>query len=491
MPVRNLPNNSSLEHLRHQARTLQRQLRAGAPGALATVREFHPRPDALATPAAFALADAQLVIARQYGFASWPRLRRHLEVVARYARSPHRPPAGATEDLTAQFLRFACLVYGGDRPARREQARRLLAEHPELATASIHAAAAAGDVAAASALLATDPSRATVEGGPHRWEPLLYAAYSRLDRPEHSTLEVARLLLAHGADPNAGYLWEGTYPFTALTGVFGDGEERTGNQPPHPHAPGFARLLLDAGADPNDSQTLYNRGLGSSNADIGHIKLLLEYGLGRGDGGPWHARLGDAHPSPAQLLEDELLRAARDYLPELAQLMIDHGVDVDGRGTRHPVFGGRSAYELAATHGNRAVAELLAAAGAATTVLEPAQEFVAACLRADRAAVERLLAVEPGLVAAALRHGPYLMCHAAERGHTEAVRLLVSLGFDPNLGEALHHAALCGHLEVVKALVELGADPTLRDRAHDATPLGWAEYNHQHEVAAYLTGASK
>jgi ankyrin repeat protein len=340
-------------------------------------------------------------------------------------------------------------------------------------------------------LLAADPSQASVEGGPHRWEPLLYAAYSRLDEPGHSTLEVARLLLAHGADPNAGYLWEGTYPFTALTGVFGDGEEGAGNQPPHPHATEFARLLLDAGADPHDSQTLYNRGLGGSGRDISHIRLLLEYGLGRGDGGPWHARLGDAHPSPAQLLEDELLRAARDDLPELARLMLAHGVDVDGRGTRHPVFGGRTAYELATTHGNRGVAELLAAAGATTTALDPVQEFTAACLRADRAAAERLLAAEPGLMAAALRHGPYLMRHAVARGRTEAVRLLVSIGFAPDLGEALHHAAWGGQLAMVKALVELGADPTRRDREHDATPLGWAEYNHQHEVAAYLAGVSR
>ena len=30
-------------------------------------------------------------------------------------------------------------------------------------------------------------------------------------------------------------------------------------QPPHPECDALARLLLDAGADPNDSQTLYNR----------------------------------------------------------------------------------------------------------------------------------------------------------------------------------------------------------------------------------------
>src|SRR5438128_70716 len=85
----------------------------------------------------------------------------------------------------------------------RNEARTLLAAEPALAGASIHTAAAVGDVAAARAFLDADPSLARRPGGPHDWEPLLYAAYSRLDspRPEHSTLAVARLLLEHGADP--------------------------------------------------------------------------------------------------------------------------------------------------------------------------------------------------------------------------------------------------------------------------------------------------
>jgi ankyrin repeat protein len=493
MPIRDLPRNPNIEHLKQQARTLQRQVRTGAAGAQATVRELHPDPDALADPASFPLTDAQLVIARQYGFASWPKLRRHVTVVSAYARSPHLAAPEEAGDPADRFLRLACLVYGGDRPARREQARRLLADHPELATASIHTMAAVGEVAAAAALLAEDPSQARAEGGPHRWEPLLYAAYSRLDSPDpkHSTLEVARLLLAHGADPNAGYLWESVYPFTALTGAFGGGEDGDGNDPPHQYAMELARLLLDAGADPNDTQTLYNRGLGGAGRDLGHIRLLLAYGLGRGDGGLWQARVGAAVPTPAQLLEDELLRAARDDLPELARLMIEHGVDVNGRGW-HPVFGGRTAYELAARNGSREVAELLAAAGAVVTTLDPAQELVAAGLRADRAEVERLLAAHPGLAAEAVRREPFLVIRAAERGRTEAVRVLAALGFDVDAlarTTALHLAAWNGDLETVKALVELGADQTVRDREHDATPLGWAEYNHQHEVAAYLAGA--
>jgi hypothetical protein len=219
-------------------------------------------------------------------------LRGHVEVVTWYARSPHRAPAGGpltTETARArEFLRLACLTYGGDDPARRGQARELLAVHPQIAAASIHTAAA-GDVAAAAAILADDPAQASAHGGPHDWEPLLYLAYSRLDStaPGHSTLEVARLLLASGADPNAGYLWEGAYAFTALTGALGEGEDAV-NQPRHQFWLPLARLLLDAGADPNDSQGLYNRMFAASDD---HLRLLFSYGLGTGtgNGGPWHA----------------------------------------------------------------------------------------------------------------------------------------------------------------------------------------------------------
>src|SRR4029077_2036657 len=123
----------------------------------------------------------------------------------------------------------------------------------------------------------------------------LYAAYSRLgsEAKGHSTIEVARLLIEHGADPNSGFLWEGGYLFTALTGVLGLGEDDVFRdegplwQPPHQRWREFARLLLEAGADPNDNQGLYNR---MQYPNDEHLKLLFEYGLGKDRGGPWFER---------------------------------------------------------------------------------------------------------------------------------------------------------------------------------------------------------
>lgn len=490
MPVRHLPSNPSIEHLKQQAKALQRGARANELDAVALVGEFHP--SASASFPVFRLADAQLVIARQYGFPSWPKLRAHLGLVARYSRSPHLQPIGepltSREALADEFLRLACLTYGADSLTRITRARDLLAEHPELATANVYTMAAAGEAAALAERLSREPRLANAQGGPYAWEPLLYLAYSRLDDdpPTRSSLEAARVLLAHGADPNAGYLWEGLpSPFTALTGAFGEGEGGH-SQPPHQHSLALARLLLEAGADPNDSQTLYNRHF-RPNDD--HLALLLAYGLGKGPGGSWHARLGSQIHAPDILLQDQLIWAARNNYPDRVRLLLQHGVDVDGLGSRHPVVHGRTALDVAEFNGHAEVAALLRAAGATPGSLDAVQSFLATCLRADHAQVEQQRRADPGIVAQALQREPHAIVRATGTGRGEAVRLLAGLGFDVNaVGRisALHQAAWDGDLALVRLLLELGADPSCPDPAHHSTPLGWARYNQQHEVVAYL-----
>ena len=375
---RRLPDHANLEHLKNQAKALQQAVRSSDPQALTRLREHHPRLAALPddAPALRALkrSDAQLALAREYGFTSWPKLREHVAIVERYTRRPHLAPSQPDADGRAnadELLRLACLRYGGDRSEDRDRARELLAAHPELATTSIHTMAAVGDVGAARELLARDAAAANREGGPHRWEPLLYACYSRLDRgrPGDSTLEVARLLVQHGADPNAGYLWDGmdSSPFTALTGAFGRGEDAI-NQPPHEQCEHLARLLLDSGADPNDPQTLYNR---QFEPDNDHLRLLFEYGLGEPHRSPWAERLGPTLPDPVEMLHDQLLFAASYGFMERVELLVEHGVDVGRRGGGHPAHQGRSAYEIAVLNGNVEIAEYLAARGARPLARSP------------------------------------------------------------------------------------------------------------------------
>jgi hypothetical protein len=483
VPPRGLPGNANLEQLKKGAKSFQRAVRAGDVGAAKVVREFHPRlGDAQAASPeldAFTRADAQLVVARSFDFPSWPRLKSYLETTGRYARSPHDEPA--SESRADEFLRLACLTYGGDDRARWRQARELLAAHAELARASIHAAAAAGDLGAARELLAEDPRRASLEGGPHRWEPLLYLTYSRVASGD--AVAVARLLLDHGADPNAGYLWEGlSPPFTALTGAFGNGE---GAPPAHPEWEALARVLLEAGADPNDAQALYNC---QWDGDEGWLELLFEFGLGSGDGGRWHRLLAPAHPTPGKMLEEQLLSAAHHGFAGHIRMLLAHGADPEAPLACHPTYGGRTPSEEAAVWGEPDIVAMLAHAGA-TSGRDQLHAFLCAATSADRREVQRLLRADPGLRDRARAQHADQIVRAAEKQRVAAVELLIELGFDPNaMGRtaALHEAAMRGNLELIELLLANGADPNLRDRSYDATPAGWAEHHGQTEAANRL-----
>ncbi len=99
MATASLPQDPDLDQLRKQARELQRAVRSGEAAALARVSRWHPGTPA---PSAFPLTAAQLVLAREHGFASWARMRRYVQVVTARAwpldsrhRSMKRRPTGS------------------------------------------------------------------------------------------------------------------------------------------------------------------------------------------------------------------------------------------------------------------------------------------------------------------------------------------------------------------------------------------------------------
>ncbi len=493
MPPRGLPGNANLEQLKNGAKSFQRAVRAGDAGAAEFVREFHPRL-ADAQPGSpelngFTRADAQLVVARQFGFSSWPKLKAHLELVVRYARSPHEQPVG--EPLTDEqavideFLRLACLTYGDDDADRFRRAQSLLEQHDWLARASIHTIAATGEVAAARELLDRDRSQASLVGGPHAWEPLLYLTYSRVALgPGRSAVAVARALLEHGADPNAGYLWEGLIPpFTALTGALGGG----GTIPRHEQELALARVLLEGGADANDGQALYNRGWGPDPRED-WLELLFEFGLGTGDGGPWRRLLGERQDSPRKMLEDLLIAAAGHGLADRVRRLLARGVDPEGREPKHPIYQGRSPVQEAALSGHMDVVALLVDAGASWEH-DQVDELIATAMSGDRAAVERLLAADASLRERAIERCPAQLVRAAEQNSYDAVAVLIELGFDLNARSRtapLHEAAMRGNLPLIQLLLDHGADPNIHDTGYDATPAGWAEHHGQREAQQLL-----
>ena len=116
-------------------------------------------------------------------------------------------------------------------------------------------------------------------------------------------------------------------------------------------------------------------------------------------------------------------------------------------------------------------------------------ELVATAMSGDRAAVERLLAGDPGLRRLAIERCPEQLVRAAEQDSYEAVALLIELGFDVNARSRtapLHEAAMRGNVPVIRLLLDHGADPNLHDTGYDATPAGWAEHHEQHEAQQLL-----
>jgi len=505
VPTADLPQRPNLDSFRRQARALQRAVRAGDSTAVDRLGRHHPHavPD---DAGAFQLSTAQFVVAREYGFASWTRLKRYLETVKQHGWETAlavAPAADSPGAPAAEFCRLACLTYSReDGPERWAQARQLLAEHPDLTNADIWAAAAAARPDDVARLLAAQPRRATERGGPFRWRPLYYLVYSRFD-PDvaaEPVLAIARLLLDAGADPDEGYLFDALpSPFTLLTGVFGEGELGRVRQPRHPHWRELGRLLLDAGADPNDAQTLYNR---MFSPDDLHLELLFEYGLGTGDGGLWKARIGELVRAPADMLRILLRWAAEHHQPDRVRLLVEHGVDFrspfTGDGPAWSPGDGRTPVELAGLHGDGEIADYLIAQGAPPPAPDPARELIAAVFRADRCAVQRIRAAHPDAVIEARASRPGLMVWAATRAPRGTIALLAELGFDVNAygrGDApveqpwetaLHQSAAHGDAELTRHLLSLGANPNLRDSRFDATPLDWARHLHQLPTAELL-----
>jgi hypothetical protein len=83
---RPLPARPDLELERKEAKKLLRHLRGGDPDALRRAADLGIRA-ATGDPRSFKLADAQFAIAREYGFASWPRLVEYFETLKRHERS--------------------------------------------------------------------------------------------------------------------------------------------------------------------------------------------------------------------------------------------------------------------------------------------------------------------------------------------------------------------------------------------------------------------
>ena len=110
-PTRAMRENPDIDQLKRQARELLEAYRAQSPDAVIEVAAHHRT----ATPETFALHDAQFVLARSYGFESWPKLKAAVDGVTttRLHEAVQKGDLGAARALLARRPEIVDLLRGG------------------------------------------------------------------------------------------------------------------------------------------------------------------------------------------------------------------------------------------------------------------------------------------------------------------------------------------------------------------------------------------
>lgn len=426
----------------------------------ARTRFEHANPHAPREPV---LRDVQHAIALERGFNGWAALKAQLEATGDY--DPDRVNRAdwllehacidpiLTNGLSAQLSHLA-------------SAMRILKRHPEVARENIHTACVCGDARRVDNILAADPEAALRIGGPirfryiqareSRWTPLLHLCYGRLPiaAANDNAVAIARMLLDHGADPNA-YFEVGSHPsrYTCLTGLAGGGEEST---PPHPQADALIALLLERGANPIDIQFFYNSS--QSGEAFRWFDMLYERSVKLGRESEWT----EPRWNPARSLSalDWLYLQARELNdPVRAQWLLAHGA------TPH-------AFPEPTPERN---------------VEEP---FTSYCFALDRARAIELLAQHPEF----LRSHRTLFA-AASANRPDVVAFVLDLGIpidveDQSKQQALHVAASNNAFAAVELLVARGANLEAEEKNWNNTPLDHAIYGNQTRMIELLSSYS-
>lgn len=468
-PISARPN---LEQYKKQAKDLLKAYRAADAEAIRRVKKNHPRFEKLSEPgfeiSKFALADAQLVIAREHRFESWPKFAKHIQEVER------KSAAISVDDPVNTFIKEA--VWFG--PIQR--ADQILAAYPEIAHNSIHVVSILGDDATVRRLIAQDRTLATAKAGSYGGDALVYlclSKYLRRDKKRSAGfMRAATALLDAGADPNTGFQSTDVYPDfeTALYGAAGVAF----------HAD-LTRLLLERGGNPNDNETPYHSPETYDNAalhvlvesgkltaeslaimlvrkadnhDFDGLRYLLEHGADPNRGTMW--RITPFH---------QVLR--RDNRIDSIAAMLKHGADPK----IHSGLEGRSGIAIAA-HRGRGDALALFQQHGISLELEGVDKLIAACAMNDTEAIRAITAEEPQLVTALQAEGGKLLAEFAGNANTDGVRHLLDLGVSVNAlyngdpyfdiapqSTALHVAAWKAWPKTVKLLIERGAPINAED----------------------------
>lgn len=485
-----LPTRPSIEQYKKQAKDFVKAYKSGDSEAIQRVRKSHPRAgkllDSKILKAKFALADAQLIIAREHGCESWPKFARQVEALIEKS-------AGSSGDPLAAFIEAASVPLDNHSSGTLERAEAIRAAHPEVAASDIYSAAILGDDAAVRRFLTINPQNATAQGGPREWDALTYLCFSRYLRHDRARaacfLRAAAALLDAGASANTGFYEKDHHPepefesvLYAAAGIAHDAE--------------LTRLLLVHGADANNIEVVYhapetydNGALkvlvqsGKLNADSLAIMLLRKHDLHDYEGIKWLLEHG-ADPNRMTRWGRTSFHHAvlRDNAREIIEVLLDHGAN--------PLLmtkaDGKSAVAIAARRGRRDLIELFSQRSIPIE-LQGVERLIAACTTHDAEQVRDIAAREPELVRELRSEGGKLLAEFAGVGNTEGVRHLLALGMDVaarfkdvdaywDLAKdttALHVAAWRARHATVKLLLEYKAPVDVTD-GRGRTPLAFA-----------------
>jgi ankyrin repeat protein/predicted enzyme related to lactoylglutathione lyase len=461
MPTRELPSRPNLEHLKKQARQLLRQRRAAD---AAAVQRFTAAGLTTAQPR---LSDALHVLAREYGFDTWPQLKAHVDLAS---EDPAQALSAAIQANNAALVRQVLARhpqlkatldepsphYSFDSPAliaavwkeNREIVDALLDAGaninvrtrwwaggfgaldfgtPQLAaylisrgaTVDIHAAARLGMIDRVRQLLDADPRLVHAHGGDGQL-PLHFA----------STVEIAALLLERGADIDARDIdHESTAAqYMACSKFFMD----SGATYRHD----VARFLIARGAQTDIL-------MASAVGDLALVERLL-----------------DANPENVRVTVSEHYFPRRD--PRSGGSIYIYG------------FGHtRSPHQIAHQFGHTAVFELLMQRSAPWLRLAQAADI------GDEPRVQQILDQHPSVIARLPPQAARRIVGLAARNNAAAVTMLLERGWPAgaafeNQQTALHYACWHGNLAMVRALLAHRAPVNVFESEHGGSPLAWA-----------------
>jgi ankyrin repeat protein len=474
--VRPLPSNPNFDQQRKFAKTLARDYWRGKKDAVERVLALHPKAP---TAENFLLSDAQLVIARGYGFAGWPQMKRKIESLTKspaelfkaaveagdtaHARQLLESHPGVAARINEPMFGFSSpavhvartnlelldllLSFGADLNARSswekggfgvleqvspEEAVPLLARGARI---DVWAAANLGMTAELNALLGSNSSLVHAKGGDGK-RPLHFAR----------TVEIADLLLTHGAEIDA----------------LDDDHSSTPAQHLIADQPEVSRFLVAKGA---------------------RSDLLLAAALG-------DARLARRHldADPGAIA----MRVDQNWFP-----MVDTASN-GGHIYQWTLGFHVSAFDLARKCGHAEVLELLRERSS------PLVNLLDALWCGDVARADAILAAGPGLVKEASEKDLRLVADAARNNNLASVEAMLRYGFPVTAlsqhgAMPLHWAAFHGNPGMAAEVLKYNPPIDAKDCQFQGTPMGWlihgalnpwpvATRRHE-ECAALLLGA--